>query len=224
VVVGATTIAIGQLIATRGAPALLEMVRLNPEAMQTGTDAEQLLLIVYAFVWTVPGALIAAGYPVVRSAGEALRRLGMVRPTAWQVGGGLVLALLLVAGASLLDTGIGWLWETMGWPRTDSATFEQMLGAAISPIGAVVIGVTAGVGEEMVVRGALQPRLGIFLSNLFFASLHAFQYGFDGVLSVFAIGLVLGIVRARSNTTTSAIVHGVYDFVLVMIIALGLFG
>lgn len=224
IVVGTIIIGLGQLIATRGVPALLEMVNLNPDAVQSGSDAEQLLLIVYAFVWTVPGALIAAGFPVVRTVREALVRLGFVWPTGWQVGGAIVLALLMVGGASLLDAGIGRVWEAMGWPRTDSASFERLLGAAISPIGAVLIGITAGIGEEMVVRGALQPRLGILLSNLFFASLHAFQYGFDGVLSVFVIGFVLGIVRARTNTTTSSIVHGVYDFVLVMIIALGLFG
>ncbi|MCX7861282.1 MAG: hypothetical protein N2385_14415 [Chloroflexus sp.] len=40
----------------------------------------------------------------------------------------------------------------------------------------MVIGVTAGLGEELGVRGVLQPRLGIWLSNLFFTSLHAFQY------------------------------------------------
>jgi membrane protease YdiL (CAAX protease family) len=80
----------------------------------------------------------------------------------------------------------------------------------------VLIGVTAGVGEEMAVRGLLQPRIGLFASNLVFTSLHAFQYGPDALLSVFVIGLILGIVRARSNTTTSAIVHGVYDFALVI--------
>ncbi|MDQ5852454.1 MAG: CPBP family intramembrane metalloprotease, partial [Chloroflexota bacterium] len=101
--------------------------------------------------------------------------------------------------------------------------FDRLLGAAISPAGAVLIGITAGLGEELAVRGVLQPRLGILLSNLFFTSLHAFQYSFDGLLSVFIIGLILGIVRARSNTTTSSIVHGVYDFVLVMISALALF-
>jgi membrane protease YdiL (CAAX protease family) len=124
----------------------------------------------------------------------------------------------------MLDAGIGWLWDTMGWQRTNAEAFEQLLGAAISPIGAVLIGVTAGLGEEMVVRGALQPRLGLLLSNLFFTSLHAFQYGFDALLSVFVVGLVLGVVRARSNTTTSSIVHGLYDFILVMISALALFG
>jgi membrane protease YdiL (CAAX protease family) len=104
----------------------------------------------------------------------------------------------------------------MGWPTTDTAAFEKLLSNLITPLGAVVIGVTAGIGEELMVRGLLQPRFGIVAAALFFTSLHAFQYSLDGLLSVFIIGCILGVVRARSNTTTSAIVHGVYDFVLVM--------
>lgn len=222
-VAGSTIILLGQLVAVGGRPPLLDMVNETPQAMQQRSDLQQLLLIVYGFAWTVPGAMIAGGYATVRSWRGALARLGLVRPTRWQVLGAIVLALVMVAGANLLDAGISRVWQALGWPRTDMAAFNKLLGAAVSPIGAVLIGITAGLGEEMVLRGVLQPRLGILLSNLFFASLHALQYGFDGVLSVFIIGLVLGIVRKRSNTTTSAIVHGSYNFVLVMISALGLF-
>ena len=222
VVTGATIIGFGQLAAAGGVPPLLEMVEAMPEVAE-GAGGNELLAMVYGFAWTLPAGLMAVGFPVVRTLGQTLQRLGLVRPTGRQVIGALVLAVLMVGGAWLLDAGISRVWQALGWPRTDTAAFERLLGGAISPLGAVVIGVTAGVGEEMVVRGALQPRLGILLSNLFFASLHAFQYGFDGVLSVFVIGLILGVVRARSNTTTSSIVHGVYDFILVMIAALGLF-
>ncbi len=223
VVGGATVMSFGQLIASRGMPALLDMVKVVPDRAAGSSDAAQLLLIVYGFAWQVPGALVAAGFPIVRTLGAALQRLGLVVPTWRQVLAAIGLALLMVAGSMLLDKGIGQLWTAMGWPRTDNAAFEKLLGAAVSIPGAVLIGITAGLGEEMVVRGVLQPRLGILLSNLFFASLHAFQYGFDALLSVFVVGLILGIVRARSNTTTSSIVHGTYDFVLVLFSALHLF-
>jgi membrane protease YdiL (CAAX protease family) len=95
-----------------------------------------------------------------------------------------------------------------------------MLKPLITPIGAVVIGVTAGLGEEAAVRGILQPRLGIVLSNLLFTGVHAFQYGFDALLVVFALGVVLGIIRRRTNTTVACITHGTYDFILVMFSAL----
>jgi CAAX amino terminal protease family. len=113
----------------------------------------------------------------------------------------------------LIDT----IWQTFGWPTTDHEAFSELIAFAISPLGALVIGVTAGLGEELAIRGVLQPRLGIFLSNLFFVSLHAFQYHWDGLLVVFVVGLICGLVRKRTNTTTAAIVHGVYNFVLVML-------
>lgn len=88
---------------------------------------------------------------------------------------------------------------------------------ALSPIGAIVIGITAGVGEELAVRGVLQPRMGLWLSNLFFTSLHAFQYHWDALLVVFVVGLICGVVRNRFNTTTAALVHGVYNCVLILL-------
>jgi uncharacterized protein len=214
-VVGAMVICFGQLIATSGAPVMLEMVEAVPESAAQGQDG--LLTTVYAFAWTVPCGLIAGGWPMVRSFGATLGRLGFVVPSWRQVAAAIAVALLMVGGAIVLDNGVSRAWDAFGWQTTDSAAFERLLGSLISPIGAVIIGVTAGIGEEMIVRGALQPRLGILLSNLFFVSLHAFQYSFDALLSVFIVGLVLGIVRARSNTTTAAIVHGVYNFVLVML-------
>jgi membrane protease YdiL (CAAX protease family) len=217
---GALVISFGQLIASGGSPALLNLVETMPDASTGTAEGQDLLLTVYAFAWTVPCALVAGGWPMVRSFGATLQRLGLVVPTWRQVVAAIVIALLMVGGAFALDAGISRLWNLMGWQTTNSAAFEKLLGSLISPIGAVVIGITAGVGEEMVVRGVLQPRLGILVSNLFFVGLHAFQYGFDALLSVFIIGLILGIIRARSNTTTSAIVHGTYDFVLVMMSAL----
>jgi membrane protease YdiL (CAAX protease family) len=173
--------------------------------------------LIYQFVWTIPVTLIAAGWPIARGLHAAFKRLGFVRPSLAQVGFGLAFGVVLaLVAAFLIDPAINWLWQTLGWPTTDTAAFEQLLANLITPLGAVLIGVTAGVGEEMAVRGLLQPRIGLIASNLVFTSLHAFQYGYDALLSVFIIGLILGIIRARTNTTTSAIVHGVYDCVLVL--------
>ena len=81
---------------------------------------------------------------------------------------------------------------------------------------AVVVAVVAGIGEELAVRGVLQPQLGLFLSNLFFTALHAMQYNWDNLFSVFVSGLVYGVIRKKANTTTSAIAHGTIDFLLIM--------
>jgi uncharacterized protein len=75
---------------------------------------------------------------------------------------------------------------------------------------------SAGLGEELIWRGVIQPRYGLVLAALGFAAMHGFQYGLDGLISVFIAGLVLGVVRARTNTTVSAVVHGGYDLWLLL--------
>jgi hypothetical protein len=205
------------LIVLGGTPPLLTLVNGAGNGALNNAHSVGPESLVYQFIWTIPAALIAAGWPIVRTLQAAFVRLGFVRPTLVQVlfGVGAGLGLALVA-AFVIDPAIHWLWQTLGWATTDSAAFDKLLTNPVTPIGAVLIGVTAGVGEEMAVRGLLQPRIGLIASNLVFTSLHAFQYGPDALLSVFIIGLILGIIRARSNTTTSAIVHGVYDFALVI--------
>jgi len=171
----------------------------------------------YFYFWLIAGLVFFVGFPVARSLPAALRRLGLVVPTVGQVLIALVAAVVLLFVMDGVDWGIGRLWQVLGWPRTDTEAFNGLMTYAMSPIGAVVVGVTAGLSEEMAVRGVLQPRLGILLSNVVFTALHALQYNWDALLSVFLIGLLLGLVRRRYNTTTSAIVHGTYDYLAMLL-------
>jgi membrane protease YdiL (CAAX protease family) len=175
----------------------------------------------YWLVWLAPGTVLAVGYGVCRDLKQALARLGLTRPTKQQVIGALGLSIIMVLTLPLVSLGIDSLWQLMDWPRTDMEAFEQLAAHFFSPLGALVIGVVAGLGEELAVRGVLQPRLGIWLSNLFFTALHALQYHWDVLVVVFLIGLLLGWLRDRTNTSTTAIVHGTYDFLLIMGMVLG---
>ena len=205
-----------------GAPPLLALVDQLSGVTQARDQAGMLRDQLYGLIWTIPAAVFAVGFGVRRNLREALERLGLVRPTARQSALAVVAALLLAGGVQLLGAGITWLWAALGWPVTDTAAFGELLAFAINPVGAVVIGVVAGLGEELAVRGVLQPRLGLILSNLFFVSLHALQYSWDSLLVVFIVGVVCGLVRKRSNTTTAAIVHGTYNFTLIMLAVAGL--
>jgi uncharacterized protein len=203
------------LLVLGGRPPLLELVT---GASGLGDFSVRPVDLVYQLVWTIPAMLVVTGWPVARRFSETLARLGMVRPQAWQVGLAVGLALVLAVIATFaLDPGIRSLWQALGWPTTDAEAFSDLLSDLLTPFGAVLIGVTAGIGEEMAVRGLLQPRIGLIASNLVFTAFHAYQYGFDALLSVFLVGLILGIVRARTNTTTSAIMHAVYNFSVVML-------
>ena len=198
-----------------GSPPLLALVDLLSGS--AADENSQLRVTIYGLIWTVPATLLAVGLGLTRDLRAALVRLGLVRPTIRQVAAAVVIALLLVAAVQLLSGGIEQLWGWMGWPTTDDEAFGELLAFAINPLGALVIGITAGLGEELAVRGVLQPRLGILLSNLFFVSLHALQYNWDALLIVFIVGLACGFVRRATNTTTAAVVHGVYNFTLVML-------
>ncbi len=207
-----------------GAPPFLTLVD-DLAAQAGGRDPAGLLRDqVYSLIWTIPAAILAVGFGITRDLRGALARLGLTRPTLRQALLGLGLALLLAGAVQVIGTGIEWLWGLMGWPVTDEEAFDQLFAFAMNPAGAVVIGISAGLGEELAVRGVLQPRLGLLLSNLFFMSLHAFQYNWDALLVVFLVGVVCGVVRQRSSTSVAAIVHGGYNFTLIMLAALGVGG
>ncbi|MCA1669099.1 MAG: hypothetical protein LC793_17230 [Thermomicrobia bacterium] len=73
----------------------------------------------------------------------------------------------------------------------------------------------------MLFRGAIQPRYGIFLAALAFAALHT-QYGFPlAPLTVFAVGLVLGITRRYTNTTAAILSHVFFVVAMVTFVATG---
>ena len=73
-----------------------------------------------------------------------------------------------------------------------------------------MLGLSAGVGEEVLVRGALQPRSGLVWASVIFGAAHV-QYSWFGMLVIVALGLTLGLVRRHSNTTTAIVVHAAYD-------------
>jgi membrane protease YdiL (CAAX protease family) len=84
--------------------------------------------------------------------------------------------------------------------------------------GALAIGGTAAIGEELFFRGAYQPRFGVVFTALFFALFHT-QYGFSiATLIVFVLGLVIGLVRQRGSPIIICIlIHFLYNFASVIL-------
>jgi membrane protease YdiL (CAAX protease family) len=214
-VVGMTGIVLVTLLAQGSLLALLD----RSQGLRDGDSdvGRGLRLQVYMVAWWVPAAFLAVAFPLKRNLCEARERLGLVWPTTRQVLAAVGLALLLVVVITGINFGLTKLWEALGWPRTDTQAVSKVIHFAISPVGALVVGLTAGLGEELVFRGVLQPRLGVFFANLLFTAAHGFQYHFEALTGLFLLGLILGLIRKRSNTTTAAIVHGTYDGVLLLL-------
>ncbi|TMF15640.1 MAG: CPBP family intramembrane metalloprotease, partial [Chloroflexi bacterium] len=76
---------------------------------------------------------------------------------------------------------------------------------------ALVFAVLAGISEEVLFRGALQPRAGIVITALLFTAIHV-HYGATPVAaSVFVAGLAYGWLRRHMNTTTAIMAHATTD-------------
>ena len=82
---------------------------------------------------------------------------------------------------------------------------------------ALVLGASAGIGEEAIFRGALQPRFGILIPSLLFAMLHGPQYGFNiALLGLLGVSIILGLERKYVNTTAAMITHALFNAVQVL--------
>lgn len=95
--------------------------------------------------------------------------------------------------------------------------FKLNTTAPLIVISAAVLGLFAGIGEEILCRGFLQPKFGLVLTALFFVVLHV-HYGPTWILlELFAMAMVLGVIRQKVNTTAAIITHASFDFFVIVI-------
>jgi membrane protease YdiL (CAAX protease family) len=204
-----------------GRPPIVDLMAIPDFSLVPLTPVEAAKSDAYGLFWTVIGVFLAVGLFVKRSFAGALERLGVVRPTLRSTVFAVAVGVALVLVFSLIDHAIGAIWEYSGWYVTDEGYMRALFASYLTPVAAVVAAIVAGVGEELAVRGVLQPRFGILPSVLVFASLHAYQYAWDGVFSVFLAGLVFALLRERTNTSVCAITHATYDLVLFALMIAG---
>jgi len=165
-------------------------------------------------------AIIGVGWLSRKGLGAALRRLAILMPTPRQVVMGIGIGILLalgVTGALGLASSVG-----IKVDQDVEKLSELLVGPLTQSIfGVLTLGLAAAIGEESILRGALQPRFGLLLSSIVFTLLHA-QYGFSlatGIILV--VGLILGLVRDRENTSVSMLLHAAYNITLGLLAFLG---
>jgi membrane protease YdiL (CAAX protease family) len=158
-------------------------------------------------------AFVGVGWPLRRSWAATLARLGLVRPDVSQALFGVGLALVLVVALLPLDYFIRT--TGLGFDEDMRRLNELLIGPLMASIpGILTLGLAAALGEEILLRGALQPRFGLFWTAAIFALLHS-NYGLSlSTAVVFILGLILGWVRQRHNTGTAIILHAVYNMTL----------
>jgi len=160
-------------------------------------------------------ALLAVGLGIERDVRSTARRLGLTRPTATVLllSFGFTGLLFFVAGLA----GVATQWFQPELAREIEDRLIQITEDVSSVGGAVAVGIAVGAGEELLFRGAIQPRFGIILTSVLFTLVHV-QYGFSLITAgVFAMSLVLGLERRFLGTTACILTHATYDIVVLLI-------
>lgn len=156
-------------------------------------------------------AFSLVGVWITRSPREAVKRLGLERLEPRQIAFSFGLVVPLLIASTGLDV-IGRQLQPDLYRQLEDV-LKAMSSNVTNPLIAVVIAFSAGIGEEILFRGAIQPRLGIGITASLFAIAHT-QYGLSyGTLGVLIIGIVLGYQRRAMNTTACIITHGAYNTV-----------
>lgn len=200
----------------------LENLAESMEQAQAASGEEPSLLVPLwgQQILTALLAIVGVGWLSRLNWSKTMERLGIVRPTMQQVLLGIGLGVVLIPCV----IGLEYVTSLLGFAASEEVEnlTEQLLGGLFeTPIGIITLGAAAALGEETIFRGAAQPRFGLLLTSVLFAILHS-NYGLTlSTLIVFLLGLVLGWIRIRHNTTTAMIVHAVYNSSLGLLAYLG---
>ena len=159
-------------------------------------------------------AVAGVGAGIRRSPRETLARLGYGPISLRNVG---VVALFILA-AFALSAASDYLFSILQpdlYREVGEVTGTLFNPKGLSPVSAILfallIGVGAGLGEETLFRGAVQPVFGIPATSILFTSMHV-QYGPSLLLGyVFLLSVGLGLLRRYFNTTTSFLAHAGYN-------------
>jgi hypothetical protein len=174
-------------------------------------------LLSYNGIGLVMVSFCGVGIIVTRGWKEAASRLGWLKPTLPQVGIGLALVVFCFAYELV------WSIYTHGLPDQDlaaklsgynSGTFAAGGDFGMALLLALATALCAGIGEETLIRGALQPVLGIVPAALLHAILHAqFSHAPIFIVQIALWSICFGVVKKYTNTTTTIIGHAGFNFV-----------
>ena len=159
-------------------------------------------------------ALLGVGVGVRRNLRETLGRLGYGPVSVAHLG----IVVLFVGGAFALSLAADALFASLQpdlYHQVGEISDNLFNPKGLSPVSAVLfallVGVGAGLGEETLFRGAVQPPFGIAATSVLFASMHV-QYGPSLLLIyVFLLSVGLGLLRRYINTTASFLAHAGYN-------------
>ncbi len=129
---------------------------------------------------------------------------------AYVVAGMLVGALFAVTAYRLLDA-------IPSLRRIELMLFATLDMDAMRPHHAVIFGLAAGIPEEMLFRGAIQPALGLIPASIIFGALHALTPAYF-VYAALAGGLLGGLAQWSGGLWAPIAAHTIIDLIMFLLL------
>jgi hypothetical protein len=154
------------------------------------------------------GLMLVVAVAVAAWTGEPLRAGAPGPGTAWGIAAALALAFVNLAFLRAR-------WNV--WPGGALRhVCRQIVRPLFEHVGAghiLVVSALAGLGEELLFRGALQPHVGWLAASLVFGGVHVAGRGFVGYgLWAACIGALFGgLMEWTGGLTAPIVAHAVYD-------------
>lgn len=170
-------------------------------------------------------AFLGVGWAVRRTWPQVRRRLGLWWPTPDDLMQGVWLGVKLVGILLLYGILMGILIAVGVVSEGDlaqqnEATDSLAKAFATLPL-ALMLSLSAAVGEEILFRGALQPVFGNLSTSVFFALMHTQNLASVGVVLIFIVSYLLGRLRERRGTVAAMAGHFTYNFIQLGFLILG---
>ena len=135
---------------------------------------------------------------------------------------GLGYQLLVGLGAGLAAAGIIIFFSTRRPVEpvlNDFTIFRMIKNTEFTLFDRIQISFFAGVGEELLFRGAMQPLIGIWFTSLIFIAIHGY-ISFKSLghivftLMLFGLSMMLGYLFEFAGLFAAMTAHAVYDYVM----------
>ena len=134
-----------------------------------------------------------------------------------QVAWGLILGCLVGASA----------WLLIGFPFF-KGTLDFFVGIIgpwrLNLLEIFLVSCCAGIGEEILFRGAIQPHLGIVATSVLFVVIHGYINPFNGPMTVYGIFMIiaiclLGWVAVEVGLVAAMVAHTTIDVILLYLLS-----
>jgi uncharacterized protein len=101
----------------------------------------------------------------------------------------------------------------------DFAIFRILSNTKFTTFDRVQVSFFAGVGEELLFRGAIQPLIGIWLTSVIFIAIHGYiSFRSAGhvlfTLLLFGLSMLLGVLFEVAGLIAAMTAHAVYDYIM----------